>query len=363
MKQILCLANEPWSSSPGRTQQLISRLKGTQVLYFSPATGRTDRAFHQKGRKVRPNVTVYTLPPLLFPVEERYGCLFRIGQRKLSRFVTDKATRHRFRQPLLWATQPEHIHLLDHLDYCGLVYDCDREWADLPPMWEGCLANAADVVFAASSHLCDRLAPCSSNIALLPNGVNYPLFANSTTTPRPSPLPQFPGPVLGWAGTIHEDLDLSPLLHAALEKPGWTFLLLGPQEENYLLSRLRRLPNVVQAGPCPLSEVPDWLYRCDVLLDFLREDRPYNDVISSRVYEYLCTGKPIVSMLWPDQVEQFPDVVYAAHSQQEFLNMCQHALDEAPGFVTQRRRAHAAAAAWPNRANQVAHILNTAGLL
>ena len=27
MKQILCLSNEPWSSSPGRTQQLISRLR------------------------------------------------------------------------------------------------------------------------------------------------------------------------------------------------------------------------------------------------------------------------------------------------------------------------------------------------
>ena len=60
MKQILCLAGEPWSSSPGRTQQLISRLRDTQILYFSPANGRSDRSFRQKGKKVRPNVTVYT---------------------------------------------------------------------------------------------------------------------------------------------------------------------------------------------------------------------------------------------------------------------------------------------------------------
>lgn len=363
VKQILCLSNEPWSTSPGRTQQLISRLKDTQVLYFSPPSGRGDMSFRLKGRKVRPNVTAYTLPPLLLPMEERFGRLFRMGQRKLGRFIADKAARHRFREPLLWTTSPEHVHLLDLLAYDGLVYDCDREWDGLPPLWEGSLSNVADVVFAASPQLCDRLSPCSPNIALLPNGVNYPLFSNESNARRPDPLPRTQGPVLGWTGTLWEDLDLSPLLFAALEQPGWNFLLLGRRENNPLLPKLRRLPNVVLAGPCPLSEVPDWMYRCDVLLEFLREDRPYDDVVSPRLYEYLCTGKPVVSMLWPDQVERFPDVVYGAHTDQEFLTMCLHALEEAPGFVSQRRRDHAAAAAWPHRAGEVARILETAGLL
>ena len=363
MKQILCLSNEPWSSSPGRTQQLISRLRDAHILYFSPSPRWSDRAFRSKGIKVRPNVTVYTLPPLLFQVEERYGRLFRMGQRKLGRFIADKAAAHRFRHPLLWTTRPEHVHLLDHLDYGGLVYDCDREWEDLPPAWEGCLANTADVVFAASPQLVDRLSPCSGNIALLPNGVNFPLFAAQTTSPRPDPLPHVTGPVLGWAGTIWEDLDLSPLLHAAREQPGWTFLLLGRQRDNPLLPRLRQLPNVVLPGQCPLSEVPDWLYRCDVLVELLRQDRPYDDVVSPRVYEYLCTGKPVVAMVWPDQVEPFPDVVYAAHDAQEFVTLCRHAMEEAQDFVSQRRRAHGAGASWPNRSAEVERILSTAGLL
>lgn len=80
--------------------------------------------------------------------------------------------------------------------------------------------------------------------------------------------------MLGWAGVIHRELDLSPILYAARERPGWTFLLLGRQEDNPLLPRLRRQPNVALAGPCPLNEVPDWLFRCDVLLELLREDRP-----------------------------------------------------------------------------------------
>ena len=363
MKQLLCLATEPWSDSPGRTQQLISRLREAQVLYFVPASGRRDRSFRQKGRRVRPNITVFTLPPLLLPPEERLGVLFRTGQRRLARFVAEQAARARFREPLLWVTSPLHVHLLDYLEYGGLVYDCARDWDGLPPAWEGALAQAADVVFAASPQLEDRLSPCSPNIAPLPNGVNYPLFAGEPASPRPDLLPGVSGPVLGWAGTIWADLDLSPLLHAAQAMPEWTFLLLGRREaDNPFLPRLRRLPNVVLAGPCPLSQVPEWLYRCDVLLDFLRGNDPYADAVSPRLYEYLCTGRPVVSMLWPDQVEPFPDVVYGAHSEREFLDCCRHALEEAPGFVSQRRRDRAREADWPGRAGRVARILETAGL-
>ena len=363
MKQILCIASEPWSSSPGRTQQLMSRMRDVHILYFYPAESRTDHAYRAKGQKVRPNVTAYALPPILLSVGERHRLFFRAGWKKLGRFIEEKAAYHRFRSPLLWTTSPRHVHLLDLLSYDGLVYDCDREWDELPLDWEGSLAHAADVVFAASPTLRRRLEPCSANIALLPNGVNYPLFASQSPGPRPDPLPQVQGPLFGWSGAIKENLDLSPLVYAAETNPQWNFLLLGQEEDNHALPRLRKLPNVILPGPCSLVEVPDWLYRCDVLLEFLQADRADDGVVSPRVYEYLSTGKPVVAMLWPDQVETFPDVIYGAHDRREFTLACRHALEEPEGFVYARRKAHGAAADWPIRAGEVMRILNTAGLL
>ena len=362
MKQIVCLSNEPWSPSPGRTQQLVARLKDVQVLYFSPAESWRDQRFRGKGRAVKPNITTYTLPPLLLPVDERYGELFQLGQRKLARYIAGKIAKHRFRAPLLWTTCPEQVHLLDRLDYDGLVYDCDREWDDLPPAWEGVLSSTADVVFAASQGLADRLSPCSSNIALLPNGTAYPLFAKAARPPEDRP-PRRSAPTFGWAGTIHPDLDLSPVLHAAHAHPEWNFLLLGRREPNPLVKKLKRLPNVSFLPPCPQMEVPAYLARCQVLMDFLREEQPDSDVIPTRIYEYLSTGRPIVAMLWPDQVEPFPDVVYGAHTSQEFVTLCEHALEELPSLVTQRRLDHGAQAAWSVRAGRVSRILATAGLL
>ena len=148
MKEIICLSNESWSSTPGRTQQLVTRLRDTKILYFSPAADFRDQRWRMPGKKVRPNVTVFTLPPVLIQ-DERFAHMFRMGWQRVGRFVQEKALRHRFREPLLWCSSPTHVHLLDHLDYGCLVYDCYREWEELPGAWEGTLAHTADIVFAA----------------------------------------------------------------------------------------------------------------------------------------------------------------------------------------------------------------------
>ena len=36
MSVIVCLAPAPWQSTPTRTQQLMTRIKGAEVLYFEP---------------------------------------------------------------------------------------------------------------------------------------------------------------------------------------------------------------------------------------------------------------------------------------------------------------------------------------
>lgn len=362
MKQIICLSNEPWSKLPCRTQQLMSRMRDVQILYFFRSQRQIWPLVQKSGTKVRPNLTVYALPHFPPPWTGPHGILFGHQQRHTAAWIASRVARHRFKDPLLWTTSPEQLHLLDRLNYDGLVYDCDREWNQFPPQWEGQLAHTADVVFAASPVLADRLSPCSSNIVLSPNGVNFSLFAQEFE--RPDPLPHVQGPLIGWAGTIWFDLDLSPILYAAQVRPDWNFLLLGRRErENPFLSQLCRLPNVMIPGSCPIHEVPNWLYRCDVLVDLFRADDPYSDIISPRLYEYLATGKPIVSMLWPDQVEQFPDVVYAACHPDEFVTLCSHAMEESPKFVSRRRRSHAANASWSLRTKNMVQILTTAGLL
>ena len=362
MKQIVCIANKPWTTIPSRTQHLMTRMKGVQVLYFEPASGRRDRSWRKGGRRVRPEVTVFTMPPLTTE-DERFGPLFRSGQRRRAKYIADQIDKHRLRSFLLWTTAPIHVHLLDRLDYDTLVYDCDRDWDDVPEHWEGSLAHAADLVFAASPTLVEQLSPCSSNIALLPNGVNYTLFSHGSNS-TDQLLPGVDKPIFCYSGAIHAQLDLSPILYAAAEKPDWIFLLVGrTDKDNPLLGRLKRFPNVILAGQRPLMELPDWLARSQVCINLLRKDAPYSDIVPSRIYEYLSTGTPVVSMLWPDQVELFPDVVYGAYTERSFVELCAKALEEDRSWVADRRRSYGEQANWSKRAEDVIQLLQTAGLL
>jgi GTP cyclohydrolase III len=67
-------------------------------------------------------------------------------------------------------------------------------------------------------------------------------------------------------------------------------------------------------------------------------------------------------MLRPDQVEHFPDVVYAAHSPSDFVLLCSRALEETGSWARDRRREYGKAAAWSQRAEDVNRILESIGL-
>ena len=357
MKQIVCLSHTSWSANPTRTQQLMTRLSGADVLFFEPPGPKPEA----KGRKMRPNIMVYQLPRLV-DLASGTGPVARYNRRKIAACIERAMIRHRFREPLLWCTTPENVHQLDYLAYRGLVYDCQRYWSDLPVDWEGELSAAADVCFAASEGLVDRLTPCNDNVVLLPNGVNYPLFCREATDTPPELAGLEGRPVLGFVGTLSADLDVEPLLLAADTHPEWVLLLVGPVEPSGYLPLLEERSNILILGKRPLVELPDYLARCAVCFHLLHRREEDSDVIPARVYEYLAAGKPVVSMLWKHQPEEFPDVIRPARSAEEFVQQCEHALSEDPARQRQRRRDYGAAAAWDVRAAEVKRILEANSL-
>ncbi len=352
MKQLICLSTQGWCDIPCRTQQLLGRMRDTKILYFSPK----GEHIAPSGQRVRPNITVYTLPT---PLPSTLNLVTAMDAHRVGYFISKMAKKHNFRRPLLWTTCPSQVHLIPHIDHSGLIYDCNQEWDDLPIQWEGKLAHQADVVFVTSKGLEERLSPCSNNIAVIPNGVNFPLFS---THPPAEPHPR---PIFGWVGRISPDLNLTPLLFAARSRPLWRFLLIGEVETPHTphLETLLRLPNVKLHHRQSLSDVPNYLSMCHVLMDLSRGTSAGSDIVPRRIYEYLSTGLPIVSMILPDQVELFPDVIYAAHDELEFLRMCDSALQEAPTFVRDRRRHYGEMASWVNRVADIAQILDTTGFL
>ncbi len=360
MRQILCLSGQSWTAVPNRTQQLVSRLENTQILFFEPPAKGPDE-WRRPGRKVRQNIIVYTLPPELTQ-NAALRLLSHYSAGRTVRFIQDRLDRVRFTEPLLWCSSPAGAEFMEELPHRGVVYDCYRDWPEYPESWESELALTADVCFAASPDLMRHLAPCNGNVTLLPNGCNYPMFAKDNL-PRPAPLKRTQAPILGCVGTIWRDLDLIPLIRAADALPNCAFVLIGRDMGNPLLPELLTLPNVRWLGPVEPVDLPDYICSFRVCLYLLRRGKFYDDVIHSRMFEYLSSGKPTVAMLQPDQVEHFPDVVYGAHDEAEFVKLCVRALDETGSWAKDRRRSYGKAAAWSARAGVVNQILGSIGLM
>ena len=360
MRQVVCLSPRPWSASPTRTAPLMTRLHDAQVLYFQPPRDRWDNRWREPGKRLRPGLILCTLPPA--PEGDHLpGFLQRRGQERTVRFVRGVLERRRFSEPVLWCDSPAGAELLDAFPCRGLVYDCAQEWDVFPETWEEELAARADVVFAASPALVRRLSLYSPNVKLLPYGCATPMFTRSGLT-RPAALARVRGPILGYQGTLWPDLDLTPLLYAAQARPEWTFVLVGKDAGSRLLPQLLELPNVLYLGFFEPVDLPDAVGSFDVCLSLLRRRDPAPDVLPPRVFEYLSTGKPVVAMLRPGQVELFPDAVYAAKSPQEFIRLCDDALREDNPRLRDRRREYGKAAAWTERVDTVEQILSSIGL-
>ena len=358
MKQIVCLSYAPWRSRANRTQQLLARLSDARILFFEPAPPKGVPA-PQQGRRVRSHITVHTLPaPLPGPREQSV-----FARRRLDRdteFIQKTMRKYQFREPVLWCTAPVHAHFLDRLAYRGSVYDCHRFWDEDFLDMESDLTSHAEVVFAASKGLIRRLSPCSDNIALLPNGVN-PLLFTMQEHPVPPALEGLSGQVLlGRAGSVTGKLDLEPLLYAARQRPDWTFALFGPATKQ-AVETLAGQDNIVLTGAVDPLELPDYLYRCDVLFDLFRTDRRGSDVVPLTIYEYFATGKPVATAADPVVPDPFPRLIHSSYDAEGFLQACRAALGEAPDISAQRT-AFAQQSSWANRADQVASIFEATGL-
>ena len=358
MKQLLCLSHTPWQARPDRTQQLLTRFPGVEVLLFAPAP-KKGQPIPEQGRRMRPHLTVYTLPAPLPAADDR-SVLARRRLEKCSLFVQETMARHRFREPVLWCNHPAQAPFLDELAYRGLVYDCHRLWEDKWLEAESELAAHADVVFAASPALAERLSPCSQNAAVLPNGAN-PLIFDQRDLPVPPALAALEGRhLLCRVGDLTARTELSPLIHAAQRRLEWQFILVGRYTQT-AADRLKGLQNVHLLGPVEPLDVPEYLAPCDLLFDLLQRDQRPAGVVPIRVYEYLATGKPIVAMTQPGLDEPFPDAVYTAYDDEGFLYRCGLALRESPSRAPLRRE-YARRTAWPNRAAEAMGLMETAGL-
>ncbi len=376
MGNIVCLSTSNYHPYPTRKQNVMNRIRAEEILYFDPPVSYLAplkdkslrprlKAWRRGGERAGANITVYALPPVL-PFGNRYRWLNRLNQRCQARYIRRVLARHGFDQPLLWCYSPTAADLAGRLPHAGLVYDCvDRHSAyqgmldpAMVDTMEKDLATQADQVFCTAAGLYDTLSQYNTQTALIPNGAAYALFAQAAGEKRREGPARF-----CFVGMLQDCIAYDYLLALAGAFPEAEIWLIGRVMPGVDIAPLTAKANIRLLGLQPQEELPRLIAQCDVCLNLFSPGRLSRDVSPLKFYEYLATGKPLVSTAEPLQVRDYAEIVYIAEDIPDFLDKCGQALAEDDPALRQKRQEAGQAASWDNRVRQMEAVLAKQGLL
>ncbi len=375
MEQIVCLSTSNFYPYPTRKQNVMTRLSDAEILYFDPpitclaplkdksARPRL-KAHKQAGQQVQDNITVYALP-WVWPFANKYRCINRINQKRIARFIRRKMAEHHFIQPHLWCYSPSSADIAAHLPHSSLIYDCvDRHSAYSglinPAVVDGMekdLATTADMVFCTARGLYRTLSAYNSETMLIPNGVDYQLFAQAAGE-REQPGKA----VFGFVGMLQDCIAYDYLLALADAFPAAEIRLIGKVMPGVDVLALEAKENICFLGLMPQQELPLQMKEFDVCLNLFSPGKLSRDVSPLKFYEYLATGKPLVTTKEPLQVMDFEEICYIAEDIPDFLKKCQTALTERDVGLQQKRMTAAKQASWDNRVAEMEQALREKGI-
>ncbi|ADQ06657.1 conserved hypothetical protein [Caldicellulosiruptor hydrothermalis 108] len=385
MIDIICFSTTPWDPIPTRKQQIMKRMpQNCRIFYLDPPVTLIGplkdpslrpylTRFRKSPKRIKENLFVFALPPII-PFYNKKRAINKFNQKMIANFVKEVIYQNfDLKSPIIWTYMPNTVDLLEHLSYSFLVYDCIDKHSEfqgfidkaLVESMEDELAQKSNVVFTTTQGLYNKLKQLNAHTYLVPNGAEFEHFNRaSNKLPVPDKMKNIPHPIFGFVGVIHTWIDTQLIEYLAKEKREWSFVLIGPVGAGVSVDNLKKLSNVYLLGRIDHRDLPQYVSQFDVCLNLFRTNKLSENVSPLKFYEYLATGKPIVSTSMP-QVEEFSDVVYIGKNYEDMLVKCIQALQEAqnPNIEKiEKRIEYAKQTSWDSRVAQIIEILKREGI-
>ena len=324
----LLLSIEPWDQVWRRNQQLASRVPGT--VFVEPARPGLRVKVRREG-----HVKVIT-PVKPFPTRLRVG-------RAVHARINAAAIRRTLGSDnfIAWATHPNQLDIVLALGV-PVIYDRTDDWPEMEDdpvarrqvaVREQHLVAMAAVVTVVSAGMRQQV---QRDVVLVPNGVDYKLFADVEAQP---PRASF---TVGFGGTIDPwRIDIGMLKR--IRELGAQLLMIGPGTAPL---------DADFVGPRSPAEVARLLHTCDALVAPYRTDRVANQTSDAlKLYEYFATGLPVIASPVAG-FERYRDLVVNWPVSAPLAPLC-----SANRALSDKRRAVAHAADWGVRAQAFRDLL------
>ncbi|MBI5408628.1 MAG: glycosyltransferase [Nitrospirae bacterium] len=281
---------------------------------------------------------------------------------------------------VLWISDPIQEDYLGIVNEKKSVYDCFDDYFAIPGnpiiknieknrLREKHILENVDIVLTVSNKLYESKSKVNNNTYMVPNAADTALFLKSfdeSTAIHPD-MKGIPHPIIGSVGNLNQRIDFGLIKNVAVNHPEWSVVIVGDWSgadpafvNSDLIKGMKKMDNIHWMGHRPMEVLPNYLKAFDVCIIPYAPEDPFNISCSPlKLYEYLATGKPIVSTRLPT-VDEYSDVVHIGNDYKEFEEGIRLALTEKNG-CGDRRIKLAYKNSWDNRANEIFSIIENNG--
>jgi teichuronic acid biosynthesis glycosyltransferase TuaH len=218
-----------------------------------------------------------------------------------------------------------------------------------------------DYTLCTSRELTRLKSRFSPNVHFSPNAVDIDIFERATREklPKPKELENLKGKIIGFTGSIEYRSDFELLKRIAAYHQDKTLFFVGPiNTEDTVIAELRKMPNVVFAGPRKITELPAFLQYFDCTIIPYRKNALTKSIYPLKINEYLAAGKPVISTNFSEDIKSFAAVAYIVDTQEEFLKEIDKAIQEDNINLKQARLMVAKENTWAVRIKQFWDIIS-----
>jgi len=321
------------------------------------------RGWFKGWRQVRENLFVYT--PIVLPL---HGLRFARPINRTILVTTMRVLQRRLgmRSPILLIFIPNMGSVVGKLgEKCAVYYCIDelKAYKDVNTEafeeMERRLLAEADCTITCSRTLWESKSPGARACYYVPHGVDWAHFRRTLTEDiaAPADVAVLRKPVIGYYGFISDDwIDFDLLNDLAAREPGWSFVLIGRSKGD--LTQVLRGDNITFLGVRDFEELPAYNKAFDVAIIPFRINDLTRDCNPLKLYEYLSSGVPVVSVRIPE-VERHADLVRIADDSKGFRDQIACALGERSAEKDLKRSDEMRKETWEDRLERISEIVHS----
>lgn len=233
------------------------------------------------------------------------------------------------------------ILIFDCIDFPGEQFEHWRENFDS-------LSEEADIIICSSQGLYTLQKKYGNKVHIIRNGADFEYFKEAAMVPN-NKIKQ-----VGFIGSLAPWLDYNLIDYIIEKNLDKKFVFVG---EFYDIKPNFNYSNAVFTGRKDYKDLIKYMKSTDVFINPFKITPMTNCVSPIKLYEYLSTGKPIVSTAILEVVPLDRDYVYVGKTYEQFNSLLNMALKEDIVNKKQNRQRYAYQNSWISRAREFHEII------